>query len=148
MSILPLGYSVAASGVWAITTLLNKAAVDALPARRVMLIGGAAYLACAVLFEWLGGRRGHSEHSDEMKANAIAVGAGVATFVGGLLYLWALEGVRRDDSYIVAAVAYTAPLFVLLISAVVFGAKAFRWDQVAAAATIVGATCYLAYSAT
>ena len=135
--------SILTSLLWGASNLLDKIAVDGSPVSLTFAAYSAVscVLSLAVLLwdrhkiiPFMATLRSSAHHR---KALVAAMLAGFTACLGALLFIMALQ--RCNEVHVVSAIAYTAPVFTLLLGKL-FMSKATRivWPHLVAMAMIVG----------
>ena len=102
--------------LWGATPTIHKHVLNKLQPSTVMAVGGLFYFSCLVLFSFYYWK----DISSDLRKNAsmmsifwIASVSIIAGFIANLIYLFVL---RKNNSYVISALIYSAPIFTLILS--------------------------------
>ena len=135
-------FATVTSLLWGASNLLEKIAVDGVPLSLTFLAFGVVAMAMAgVMMLWdhrhiVSFVRALASSAPKRHAIISAMAGAAASALGTLTFFMALK--RCDEAHIVSAIAYTAPVFTLLLGRwFMAGATKIIWPHVVAMALIV-----------
>ena len=134
-NILFLGLFVAL--LWAIPPIAHKFLLKTIDVNLIMIIGGFSYFACLLVYTMY--------HYNDVKINfpklswteifLISVTSIIMAFLANLIYLYML---KKHESYIVCAITYSSPIFVLMFALLFFKQKINFYGYIGVILTVVG----------
>jgi drug/metabolite transporter (DMT)-like permease len=130
--------------LWAVNTVIYKNAMNkSIGQKTVSVIGVFTFFTCMVCFAIYNRKEilTDIENAKNQDILLIIIGAMLGLFIGNALFMYLLE---KNNSSLVAAIAYTSPIFVFIISVIIFreSIEPIKVFGIVLAVTGVSIICY------
>jgi transporter family protein len=115
--------------LWGLAPVIHKYLLSSqVTAKTIMVVGGVAYFIVLLVYWLMYAQEVHSGIAkiSWMDILLISIASVIMNFAAKLLYLYAL---KKQDSYIVSALVYSAPLFTLICAWLLLKERVTFWKM-------------------